>query len=173
MALYEDISKNSIILLTTSKTKYRDSMNVIYSEIQKFGKIGYVTINKPYSSVIKDLEGKNIDKTNFFFVDAITATVQAPPAADNCIFVASPNALTDLGLAFSSLLAEKNRDLIFFDTISTLIVYQEIGSVIKFSHNLVTKARVTGKKVIFLSLKEDSETLIKDLNMFVDAVIDV
>ena len=173
MGLYEDISKNSIVLLVTSKTKYRDSFNVIYGEIAKFGSIGYITINKPYSAVIHDLESRNIDKAKFFFVDAITSTVQAPPKDDSCIFVASPNALTDLGLAFSSLIGEKNRELVFFDTISTLVVYQDISSVTKFTHNMITKARVTGKKVVFMSLKEDSETLIKDLNMFMDAVIEV
>jgi hypothetical protein len=173
MSLYDDISKNSIILIVTSKINYKTSIDKIYPEIVKFGNIGYVTINKPYQSILKDFESRNVSKSKLFFVDAITATVQAPPIVNDCLFVASPNALTDLGLAFSSLLNEKNRDLIFFDTISTLIIYQEIGSVIKFAHNLVTKARVSGKKVIFVSLKEDSETLIKDLNMFVDAVIEI
>ncbi len=173
MTLYDDISKNSIILLITSKSTYRESISTIYQEIAKFGNIGYITINKPYQSIKKDLENKSINTTKFFFVDAITATVQAPPIVNDCIFVSSPTALTDIGLAFSSLLGEKNRDLVFFDTISTLVVYEDIGSVIKFAHNLVTKGRVTNKKVLFLSLKEDSETLIKDLNMFVDAVVEV
>lgn len=173
MALYEEISKNSIILITASKSKYRDLVDSIYHELAKLGNIGYITINKPYQSVLKDLESRNISSSKVFFVDAITATVQAPPIVDNCLFVSSPNALTDLGLAFSSLLGEKRCDTIVFDTISTLVVYQDIGSVIKFAHNLVTKTRVTGKKVIFLTLKEDSESLIKDLNMFVDSVIEV
>jgi hypothetical protein len=173
MTLYDDIAKNNVILAVTSKIAYRDSIKVICQETAKLGNIGYITINKPYKSIVKDIENWNIDKKKFFFADAITSTVQAPPIVEDCIFVASPNALTDLGLAFSALLNEKSRDNIIFDTISTLVIYQDIGSVIKFTHNLVTKARVSGKRVIFISLKEDSETLIKDLNMFVDAVIEI
>lgn len=174
MTISESITDNNILLVVTFKDKYNESINTIQPEIEKsVNKIGYITINKPFNNIIDDLNKKNLNKDKFFFIDAITATVQSPPVIDNCIFVSSPSALTDLGLAFSSALTEHNCDLIFIDTISTLIVYQDIGSVTKFVHNLVTKTRVLNKKAVFLALKEDSETLIKDLNMFVDEIIEI
>ncbi|MBN2367389.1 hypothetical protein JXC34_00090 [Candidatus Woesearchaeota archaeon] len=172
MTLSEDMAASNIVLLITTKTKYNGSLNAALPEIRKSAKkIGYITINRPYGSVVASIQKLGIDPNKFLFVDAITATVQSPSQVPNCIFVSSPTALTDLGLAFSSLF-ENNCDLVFFDTISTLIVYQDIGTVTKFVHNLVTKARVSNKKAVFMALKEDSENLIKDLNMFVDKIVE-
>jgi hypothetical protein len=174
MSLSEDLLNNNLILLTATKEKYRDSLKLIYQELSKsFDKIGYITVNKPFSNVMDTLSKNNLNVNKFYFVDAITATVKAPPIVGNCMFVSSPTALTDIGLAFTSLMTEKNCDIIFFDTISTLIIYQDIGSVIKFTHNLITKASVMGKKAVFLAVKEDSEALIKDLNMFVDKIVEI
>ncbi|MFH2020641.1 MAG: hypothetical protein ABIJ34_04455 [archaeon] len=169
----EELEGSSIILLITQKSSYKKCIGQLYDEVLTSPKnIGYVTINKPYNTIISDMKLKNIDSLKLSFVDAITATVQAPPIVNNCMFVSSPTALTDLGLAYSSLYGEHGCNLVLFDTISTLIVYQDLGSVTKFVHNLVTKARVLDKKLIMIGLKEDSENLIKDLNMFVDKVID-
>ncbi|MBN2422328.1 hypothetical protein JXB41_03810 [Candidatus Woesearchaeota archaeon] len=144
------------------------------TEIDKISnKICYVTLNKPYNTILMNIKSLNIDANKFFFVDAISATVQTPEGVDNCSFVSSPTVLTDLSLAFSEALSNKECDNAVFDTISTLVVYQDINSVIKFVHNLITKIRVLNKKSIFVALKEDSEELIKDLNMFVDNVVEM
>ena len=174
MEIFDELQNNNIILIVTSKEKYNSSLSEIQTQIaNSFSKIGYVTINKPFNSVMQDLENKGIEKSKFVFADAITATVQTPQIVDNCIFVTSPNALTDLGLAFTSLYNDLGSEVVVFDTISTLIVYQDIGSVTKFVHNLVTKSRVINKKLVLIALKEDSEILIKDLNMFVDKIVEM
>ena len=174
MTLAEELANNNILLVTTTKDKYREALERACLEIEKSAnKIGYITINRPYSALMETFSRCNINKSKFYFVDAITATVQAPQAVDNCLFVSSPTALTDLGLAFSSMLSEKKCDVILFDTISTLIIYQDLASVLKFVHNLVTKVRVMNKKAILIALRDDGETLIKDLNMFVDKIIEL
>ena len=68
---------------------------------------------------------------------------------------------------------EKGCDNAIFDTISTLMIYQDIGEIIKFTQNMMTKARVSNMKSVYVTLKEDSEELIKDLMMFVDGVIEL
>ena len=171
--LYEDLQTNNIVLLITSKEKYNESLKNIHSEISKFNIVGYITLNKPFMSIIQDLKNLNIDDSKFFFLDGITATVQTPPVVGNAVFVSSPNDLTDMSLGISSLYNEHGADMVFFNTISTIIVYQDIGSVIKFAHNIITKSRVLNKKIVLFALKEDSESLIKDLNMFVDKIIEV
>jgi hypothetical protein len=174
MVISEHLTTNPIILSVTSKENYNDAVALMQGEIKDVSeKIGYVTINRPYNTIIKDLKNAGIDSNKFFFIDAITATVQSPPQVDNCIFVSSPSALTDLGLAFSSTINEQNSGLVVFDTISTLLVYQNLVAVTKFVHNIVTKARVQGKKIVLVALKEDSEEFIKDLNMFVDKIVEI
>ena len=49
MAISDEISNNNVVLITTSKGNYNDSLKVIQSEVDKpVSKIGYITINKPY-----------------------------------------------------------------------------------------------------------------------------
>ena len=85
----------------------------------------------------------------------------------------SPSALTDLSLAFTKAVQEMNCTNVLFDSISTLAVYQDIGEIIKFTQNMMTKARVTNVKSVYIALKEDSEELVKDLTMFVDGVVEL
>ena len=176
MELNQDVFDNQIILIVTSKTNYnqtlQNTLNSLKSKINQ-EKICYVTLNKPYNTIQNNLKNKEFPLDKFYFIDGITSTVETPEPVDNCTFISSPSALTDLSLAFSEALKEHECDNAIFDTISTLMVYQDIHSVIKLVHNLVTKIRVLNKKSIFLALTEDSKELIKDLNMFVDKVIEL
>ena len=140
---------------------------------QSSSKTCYVALNKPYNSIVISMKNNGIDSDKFYFIDVLTATVQTPPQVSNCTFVESPNAITDLSLAFTSTMAEKGCDSALFDAISTLRIYQEEASVIRLAQNLMTKVRVGGKKAVFITLKEDSETLIKDLTMFVDSIVNL
>ena len=118
------------------------------------------------------LKENNIPSEKIFFIDTLTSEVQTPPKLDNCIFVQSPSALTEISLAFSDALSSKGCDVILIDSISTLLIYQDVHSIIRFSQTLMTKGRVMNKKLVFVALKEDSEGLVKDISMFVDKIID-
>jgi hypothetical protein len=174
MAISEDISKNQVTLIVIEKSNYiAKSLEIIKGVEQISNKICYVALNKPYNSIIINLNNQGVNSSKFFFIDVLTATVQTPPVVDNCIFVESPNAITDISLAFTSALIEKGCDMALFDSISTLMIHQDEASVIKLSQNMMTKVRVANKKAVFITLKEDSETLIKDLTMFVDNIINL
>ena len=172
MGLEEEVETNQILLFVISKTNYTEMLLDVIRAVEKVSdKVCYVTLNRPYNNIVSQLKNNRIDDSKFLFVDAITSTVQTPKQVENCIFVQSPDALTDLSLAFSQALGK--CDTALFDTMSTLVIYQDIGSVLKFIHNIVTKLRIGNKKGVLIALKEDSEELIKDLHMFVDKVVDL
>ena len=172
MDLVSCLANSNLILGITTKGEYCTKIKEIQEQIAfgPYSSIGYLSLNRPFTSVQAELKKMNADVKKFFFVDAITATVQSPPIISNCTFISSPSDLTTLSMAFTTLYTDQGCEVIIIDTISTLVIYQSIGSVIKFVHNLVTKARVLNKKLLLVALKEDSEDLIKDLNMFVDRV---
>jgi len=122
---------------------------------------------------MQNLKANNLDVNKYFFIDVLTSTVKAPEPIENCEFVQSPSALTDISLAFSKAVQEMNCNNVLFDAISTLAIYQEIGEIIKFTQNLMTKARVSNVKSVYIALKEDSAELVKDLTMFVDGVVEL
>ena len=126
MSLSDDIKDNQIVLFVISKSNYVEIIRNIIQVIAKITKnICYVTINRPYNNVIMQLEKESFKTEGFFFIDAITSTVQTPPEVKNCTFVAAPDALTDLSLALSQAL--NNSDIVLFDTMSTLAIYQDVG----------------------------------------------
>lgn len=174
MEVSEEIKRNQIVLVVISKSEYiPKSLDVTRIVEKNFTKICYVALNKPYNSIVMGMKNNNIDPSKFYFIDVLTATVETPVKVDNCTFVESPNAITDLSLSFSEAMLQHNCDNALFDAISTLIIHQGESSVVKLAQNLMTKIRVSGKKAVFITLKEDSDTLIKDLTMFVDSIVNL
>ena len=68
--------------------------------------------------------------------------------------------------------------MVVFDTISTMLIYQNTSNIIKFTHEFLSEER-ENEKILYLVLKhetiplEENEKLIKDLNMFADKTIDL
>ncbi|MFH0869555.1 MAG: hypothetical protein V1866_00680 [archaeon] len=174
MDLTEEIRNKQIVLVVFPKAKYvQEINNVIKAVYATSNKICYVCLNKPYQNVMNNLKAGGLPIEKYFFIDVLTSTVKTPDVVDNCEFVESPSAITDLGMAFTKAIQEKGCDNALFDTISTLTIYHDVGEIIKFTQNLMTKARVRNVRSVYIALKEDSEELVKDLTMFVDGVIEL
>ncbi|MBN1156876.1 hypothetical protein JXA85_04615 [Candidatus Woesearchaeota archaeon] len=168
----DEMSNNQITLFVLNKEKYADlRKELLKAMVDCFKKICYITTNKPYNSLVDELEKANLSTENIFFIDTITKTVKTPQQSSNCIFIDSPTSLTDISLGFSDAMNEKQCDICILDTVSTLTIYQDSSLVIKLVHNLITKIRVIGKHAIFVALKEDGEEFINDISMFADKVI--
>jgi len=174
MELIDELRNKQIVLIVFPKARYvQEINNVIRAVYTTSNRICYVCLNKPYQSIINNLKASGLPTEKYFFIDVLTSTVKTPEAVDNCEFVESPSAITDLGMAFTKAIQEKGCDNALFDTISTLAIYHDIGEIIKFTQNLMTKARVHNIKSVYIALKEDSEELVKDLTMFVDGVVEL
>ncbi|KYK27359.1 hypothetical protein AYK26_03815 [Euryarchaeota archaeon SM23-78] len=174
MDLIEEVKNKQIVLVVLPKTQYTNKLIEVVKAVDVVSnKVCYVCLNKPYNSIIDNLKANNLDLDKYFFIDVLTSTVKTPEPTDNCEFVQSPSALTDISLAFTKAVQEMNCNNVLFDAISTLTIYQDIGEIIKFTQNLMTKARVSGVKSVYIALKEDSDELVKDLTMFVDGVVEL
>jgi archaellum biogenesis ATPase FlaH len=175
MAIEDDIKEKQVLLIILPKEKYSSEVINISNKISNLNnKICYVALNSPYNAIMSNLSNNNIAVDKFFFIDALTSEVQTPEPVENCIFIAAPNALTELSVAISEALNEQKCDNVIIDSLSTLLIYEEDSTIIKFSHNVITKIRVANSKAVFIVLKEDvSSELIKDLYMFVDKVVEL
>jgi KaiC/GvpD/RAD55 family RecA-like ATPase len=139
---------------------------------KKFGYVCYVTLNKPYSVITEDFKKNNIDTTKFIFIDAITSTIKKPAPRKNCIFVSSPNSLTELSITIKELCKHDPKVLIF-DSLSALLIYEKGPAAREFIHSLTNTLRVHNVKGKFIILKHDADSaLMKDISMFADRVIE-
>ena len=174
------VKKEEIVLILSDEKKYLDTnlkiLNILTNKLDEKGI--YVTVNRPFESLNEMLEKNKIKTKNLFFIDAITMTIVGEAKeVPNCLFINSPNSLTELGIAlgeaFSSM-QKKEDKFIFFDSLSTLLIYNQSKSVTKFAHFLTGRMRQWKIKGVLISLQKNvDERLIAQVSQFCDRIIEV
>lgn len=136
-----------------------------------YSSVFYVSLNKTYSSLVKNLESNKIDANKFFFIDTVTKPIKPIKEADNCIFISSISAIGELSISITKILEKGKFESFIFDSLSTMLIYHDVATITKFIHNLITKLNELNCTSIFTCLEGDSNSpLIKDLGMLVDKV---
>jgi archaellum biogenesis ATPase FlaH len=178
--LLQEIENNKFLLILMEERECPSKLEEIIKSIEKIRtKICYVCPSKPYTDVVEELGNKGIDISNFFFVDVLTSYYKEPEHVKNCIFITSPNNLTAIRVAIRKAIEEKQCSVILFDTISTMLIYQQTSSVVKFTHHLLADEKEENIKKLFIVLKhdtipvEENQKLVKDLEMFADKTLDL
>ena len=175
---FNQLKEGEIILFVTPAEKYLSTNLEIlkyYLNKQKDYCV-YVTVNRPYASLITILKREKVATEKLFVIDAITPIGGAVQRAGNAVFIGSPQALTNISIAVTSAVQSlpKGKRFLFFDTVSALIVYNNTGSVTKFTHFLITKMREWDITGVLISLeKETDEKMLSQLTQFCDRCINI
>ena len=138
----------------------------------------YITINKPYNTLIKYLKENGIDTKNIFFIDAISRVVGGTiKMTKDCLYIPSPTQLTDLAIAMTQALESmkhKENKFIFLDSLSTLLIYNSFEVTSKFVHFIITRLRVFGLVGLIISIeKQIDERMLNILIEMCDKVVEV
>jgi len=137
----------------------------------KFNKITYVTSTKPFSSQKAELEKEGIDISKYQFIDCVSKKAGLGKDEGETIFIDSPRSLTDIAIAISKIIKEGNVDLIFFDSVSSLLVYNTELSVVKFLHYLMVLFKGSKTKGVFVIMKNDlSRKVVREIELFADVI---
>lgn len=195
-AAMDGAGNDSVVLLLTNSVNYQTVVLELMSYMAEKANYGiYVAINKPFVAMQKILE-KEVDLNKVTFVDAITQTINGNgkdssiyvavkqglkkvegthiKKLNGCRYVASPENLTDLCEAIAEFVQAVSGDkFIFFDSLSTLLLYNDVTTVARFAHFLTGKIRAWGAGGILLSLENSSDALTTQLSQFCDAVIKI
>lgn len=177
--LLQEIVENRFLLILMEEEEYLIKLEgIIKSAERTKTKICYVCLSKPYVDVLEDLRKRNLDISQFFFIDTLSSHYKKPEKADNCVFVSNPSDLEDIKKAIKKIVEKKGCSVVLFDTISTLLIYQETSSIVRFTHNLISEREHEKTKKLFIVLKEEgipseeNQRLVKDLGMFADKTIE-
>lgn len=172
----QKIGKDSITLVVAESSRYIDIITKLLRFVgsQKFSVI-YVTVSRPYESLVELLSKNRISSSRIFFIDAITPTLGGnPKRVKNCIFVASPSNLTDLGIALEQAitsLGETNK-LLIFDSMSTIAIYHNLRTVLQFGHFLTVRVRLHKVQGVLMAVEAESEkTILDNLSQFCDRTV--
>jgi KaiC/GvpD/RAD55 family RecA-like ATPase len=136
----------------------------------------YVTLNKPFKTMEGVFKKEKIDIRMIIFIDAVTKTAGGEvEKTDKCLFIGAPDNLSDISIAMDQAvrsLPSKER-FVFFDSLSTLLMYNNVPTVARFIHFLAGKMRAWKVKGIIVSLrKEKDKELIDELMQFCDIALD-
>jgi hypothetical protein len=173
--LNETIKGNQIIVFVIRSKDYSKRLeSITRAAIDIKKELCYISLNKPYQVLEANLKNAGVPTENIYFVDAVSSKVGSAKAVEGVIFVSSPQALTELSIAINKCLGFQETGAALFDSLSTLLVYEEVSSVVKFVHSVISTLRVKGKSCIFTMLKEDlKEELVKDMGMFADKIEEI
>ena len=164
------LKENQNIIVVCKGIGHTKAMIDFHKEISKnFKKICMLTINEPSSNLIQKFQKANMDYSNYFFIDCISAKETRVEDSKQFLYVSSPSALTELALAMGKIREEV--DLMILDNISSLLIYNNPVVMQKFLHSIMTKIRQTNTKALYFILEEDKK-LVDVLSLFADAVID-
>ncbi len=137
----------------------------------------YVSVNKPYSSLRTSLIKEKIDVDTMIFIDAITKISGGEiDRSESCLYLEGPENLTDFSISITEAVSALNvRDkFLFFDSINTLLIYNEAEPVSRFFHFLSSRMRQWGVKGLILALdKRTDKGIISQISQFCDKVIDM
>lgn len=172
--LPEKLKTSQVLLVLLPSEIYTKRMGAIRKQLARsYKRICYVTLNKMYSPLVDEMKRDGIDPQKFFFIDGVTSSVTGPLSVKNCFFLKSPGDLTYLGIACSEA-CKKNPEVVCFDSLSTLLIYNPSPIVTRFIRDIVGKIRLHGVKAIFTALVEDTtKQTVREVGMFVDEIVRV
>lgn len=162
-----------LLVLTPSEMHRKILIDLIRQAERRYARVLHVSLNDSYDVLTAEFKKYSIPLDKFYFVDART-TMSKPdhPPEKNCVFVSSPDAITELKIAITKSLEAHGPEITLFDSLSTLLSYLSDEIIAIWTHDVITKFREKGTAAVFLCLRRDEESyLVKDIAMYVDKII--
>jgi len=152
----KDLKEYIALATIPAKSYHKANTSIIKELVEKQNTPGvYITLSRPYTTVEQIFKKQGIDTRMIIFIDAVTKTVKGQiKKTKQCLYIGSPEHLSDISLAMDQAvrsLPSKDK-FVFFDSLSVLLMYNEIGTVARFIHFLASKMRVWKVKGIIVSL---------------------
>lgn len=136
----------------------------------------YVTINKPFSTLIDHFKEEKIDTKRISVIDAVSPrTSVGSIRAGNAVFVGSPKALTNISITTTSTIKRlKTAKVLIFDSLCSLITHNSFEAVKDFVRFISIKMKDLKVTFVMTCAKEVlTEQLFAELSAFVDDVVDI
>ncbi|MCX8158410.1 MAG: hypothetical protein N3D73_01970 [Candidatus Diapherotrites archaeon] len=170
----ETLKHKKTILIFLPDKEYLKSITSLVSDFAKTKKnLCYISLNQSSQDLLDIFKENSVDCSKIYFVDAISKTTNTNIKNDEkTIFVSSPESLVELSISINEAMNKFNSEIVIFDSISTLLIYEKESTVSKFIHSLVGKIKHKGANCVLTVLEADSKnSAVKDICLFVDEVL--
>lgn len=173
---FKDLPENFVVILSVDLHIYNQTYLVLLEYlIKKLQLKGlYVALNKPYETIRKELNKNNLDVNAIFYIDAVSKETGKFPSIDKVLYLEDPSSLTELLFLIRAICNEGKIKFIFINSLDTLLLYNDIKEVEKFTRSLVNQARKSNISVVIMSPKEKSEEdVLASVTQFCDKEIEL
>lgn len=168
----EQITGGKIFLVISPSQEIQKNIDDTVTHLVKKDKtaIAYISFNKPYDTLNKNWKKKKLDLDKILFIDCITTGSAEKKNGKHVIYEMSPNNLTAISLAVNTFLkTATGKKAIIVDSLSTLLIYNELNMVARFTNDLIEKARTSDTKAVIFTTKHDE--MINKVSLFFDKII--
>lgn len=164
-------SDDRILLVDVKPSNYSDVTKEIFSLISKTGGYWiYVTVNKPFSAIRDSFIRRKIDISGIFFIDM--ASSSGAKKDTNCLYLGDPHDLTSVSIAIDQAIGSmKGEKFIVFDSVNTLLNYNNESVVIRFMHAMTARMRAEQARAVILTVGNMNEKMSSQLTQFCDKSI--
>lgn len=138
---------------------------------ERFGMGLYITLNKPCAVLQGAFEKGGLAPGRLVYLDSITNTPER--RIESCHYLGRMRELTDLCIALAKMLSEeKEVKFVFVDSVSTLLIYNDSKSVIRFCHSITEKLRSMSLPAALVMVEMDEgKDVVAQLAQFCDAYV--
>ena len=169
--------KDYLFLVTVYAKNYGKAVVDIVSMFMNEQRIPgvYVTLNKPYEIIKRNLEGSGIDPQLMIFIDA-NSKFESAKKIGNCLYIGSPEKLSDISVAMEQAVnaLPTSEKFLVFDSLNTLLIFNKESTVARFAHFLTVKIREWKVKGVIITLeKETPQALLDEMVQFSDSRIEM
>jgi len=171
--IVKELKEAQISILVVPSTAYADTINELAKQASaRKNKILYVTLNRPAETLEQIFKKKKIPISHFTFIQA---GLSKPKEKDDRVhYLSSVSDLTQLSLEIMEIVKKESPQILVFDSLSTLLVYLDETTAVRFLHYIITELRGTDTRVAFTVLDTESGSeLVKDATLFVDKIVDL
>lgn len=161
-----ELSPEHSFELTTALVKY-------FSD-KKFKEI-IVSANRPYNNLMNVYKQNSIDTSRMFILDCISKNQNVTVQENNVICIDNVSSLTDISLTINETLNGSNeKQFVFFDSITTMLIHNKAYVFTRFIHNVLTKMRLKGVGGLLIYTKDNSNSEIRaEISQLCDKVIKI
>lgn len=165
--------ESPVVLLSVSPVVYHQGvLDAVRYFSERFGTGLYLTLNKPCSTLQVSFAKAGVPPEKLVFLDTITNTGEHD--TESCRYLGRMRELTDICVQMMRLAAEKKVRFVVFDSVSTLLLYNDAKSVARFSHAVAEKLRGMGLSgALILVDMEEGKDMAAQLAQFCDAYVKV
>lgn len=172
----QNLRRSSIVLVLSDSEKYMQINTAIIKTLTNQGlKCIYVSVNRPADTIMELFKRKRLKTANIYFVDCVSEMSTGTTRRTEKVIYTEPNNLTAISISVNEMINGISGDkFVFFDSLSTLLIYNSVGTIERFSHFVTNRIRLANLRGVLLSIERDkNKNFLNTLRSFCDEVITV